>query len=371
MNLPSGCQEACPGCRYRELSAEESDRRKQAWVEACLAPLGVPVRPLRAPGLRSGYRRKVLLHAARREGGSWHFGLLRRTGFQRREAELVPIPDCPLHAPGVNELLMDLRTLLPAGIPLAFVQVSGPILTLVLKCAPNPAWRAWAAAQEAPLRRAGAESLQLNWNPVAGRRALSSRHQEPVFGPPFARDADGLRHGALSFRQQVAELENEALALAERFLAAAGVAQVVDLYSGTGASLRRWRALGWRAAGVELVGEACAAAEENAPGALVLKGRVEERVPQLTEFVAGDSFTLYTNPPRDGHAAPALAWIEAARPRRIAYLSCNPRSLARDLTALAAGYAIESVQPFDFFPGTDHVESLALLRAVDSAPSLG
>jgi tRNA/tmRNA/rRNA uracil-C5-methylase (TrmA/RlmC/RlmD family) len=256
---------------------------------------------------------------------------------------------------------MVLRTLLPAGLPLAFTQVSGAILTLVLKCRPDEAWRTWARSTEGALRAAGVESLQLNWNPAAGRRALSSRHQEVVFGPELVFDGE-LAHGAQSFRQQIPELENDALDLAEAFLAEAGLALAVDLYSGTGASLRRWLARGWETFGVELVGEACRAAAINAPGARVLKGKVELRLPQLEELVAERAFVLYTNPPRDGHAAPALAWITNARPARIAYLSCNPRSLARDLAALAPLYRVTAAQPFDFFPQTDHVETLALLE---------
>ena len=52
---------------------------------------------------------------------------------------------------------------------------------------------------------------------------------------------------------------------------------------------------------------------------------------------------------------------------RIAYLSCSPGSLARDLRALAgSGFRVERALPFDFFPGTDHVETLALLERLSN-----
>ena len=51
-------------------------------------------------------------------------------------------------------------------------------------------------------------------------------------------------------------------------------------------------------------------------------------------------------------------------PRTLLYLSCDPATLARDLGRLvgAGGYALESLQPLDFFANTSHVETLAVLR---------
>jgi hypothetical protein len=54
------------------------------------------------------------------------------------------------------------------------------------------------------------------------------------------------------------------------------------------------------------------------------------------------------------------------RPERLAYLSCSAGTLSRDLTALtAAGYTVEALIPYDFFPQTRHIEILALLHNGD------
>ncbi len=50
-----------------------------------------------------------------------------------------------------------------------------------------------------------------------------------------------------------------------------------------------------------------------------------------------------------------------ARAPRLVYLSCNPASLARDLKGLTSSYRIESLKMFDFFPHTEHTETLAVL----------
>ena len=69
------------------------------------------------------------------------------------------------------------------------------------------------------------------------------------------------------------------------------------------------------------------------------------------------------DPPRTGLPRGAAAALCALAPERIAYLSCDPATLARDLAALVAGgFALEAVEAFDLFPQTPHVEVLASLR---------
>lgn len=46
---------------------------------------------------------------------------------------------------------------------------------------------------------------------------------------------------------------------------------------------------------------------------------------------------------------------------KVFYISCNPATLARDLKTLCEVYNIDRVTPFDMFPQTRHVETLAVL----------
>ena len=74
---------------------------------------------------------------------------------------------------------------------------------------------------------------------------------------------------------------------------------------------------------------------------------------------------VVVDPPRAGLHPKACASLVAARPSRIAYLSCNVHSLVRDLRVLLSSfprYRLAFVQAFDMFPQTHHVEVLALLH---------
>ena len=71
---------------------------------------------------------------------------------------------------------------------------------------------------------------------------------------------------------------------------------------------------------------------------------------------------VVTNPPRTGMDERATAAIAAAAPARIAYLSCDPATLARDLTRLGDDYRISALRAFDLFPQTAHVETVTLLE---------
>ena len=71
---------------------------------------------------------------------------------------------------------------------------------------------------------------------------------------------------------------------------------------------------------------------------------------------------LVVDPPRPGLHPKALAGVIELNPPQLAYVSCNPESLARDLKALAPLYHIRSVQPVDLFPHTAHVETVCLME---------
>lgn len=95
----------------------------------------------------------------------------------------------------------------------------------------------------------------------------------------------------------------------------------------------------------------------------MIEGKVETHLPEVLAGLDGRSCTALIDPPRGGLADSALQTLgEVRKLRSLFYLSCSPESLARDLKCLtAAGWQIQKVMPFDFFPRTRHLETLVWL----------
>ncbi len=70
------------------------------------------------------------------------------------------------------------------------------------------------------------------------------------------------------------------------------------------------------------------------------------------------------DPPRAGCSDQVIQSLVSLKPKHIIYISCNPATLARDLKPFIqnSSYQLESVQLFDMFPQTSHIESVAILR---------
>ena len=71
---------------------------------------------------------------------------------------------------------------------------------------------------------------------------------------------------------------------------------------------------------------------------------------------------MVVDPPRPGLHPQALRNLLEMNPPRLAYISCNPESLARDLQSLVPFYRIRSAQPVDLFPHTAHVETVVFME---------
>lgn len=98
---------------------------------------------------------------------------------------------------------------------------------------------------------------------------------------------------------------------------------------------------------------------------------------QNAEFVYGDIENVLSgmadgmapvdliilDPPRTGLSPATLTAIAGLAPPEIIYISCNPATQARDVRFLGEqGYGLQSLQPLDMFPQTEHIETIAFLR---------
>ena len=138
---------------------------------------------------------------------------------------------------------------------------------------------------------------------------------------------------------------------------------IYDLYCGTGTITQLLAPIAEKVIGVDIVGEAIAAARENA----ALNGL------HNCEFIAGDVLKvldeiaekpdfIVLDPPRDGLNPKARGKILVYDIPRLLYISCKPTSLVRDLVEFyAAGYVVSRAVAVDMFPATGNVEVVCLL----------
>lgn len=145
-----------------------------------------------------------------------------------------------------------------------------------------------------------------------------------------------------------------------------GEETVFDLYCGIGtigifASPRIKKLYG-----IETIPQAIEDAKQNAKlnnieNAEFFVGDVEKTLP---EFIRERNITpdvVFVDPPRKGCDKTALETLMQIKPKRIAYVSCNPATLARDLKILEEVYDLKEVSICDMFPYTHHVESVVKL----------
>ena len=166
---------------------------------------------------------------------------------------------------------------------------------------------------------------------------------------------------------QVNPMQTEVLyRKAAEFAGLTGDETVVDLYCGTGTISLVLAGQARQVIGAEIVPSAIEDARENA----ARNGLAN------TEFICADAKeaaaelvrrgikpdVISVDPPRKGMAEEVIGHIVSMEPKKIVYVSCDPATLARDLSRFAAlGYQAEKAEAVDMFPRTHHVETVVLL----------
>jgi 23S rRNA (uracil1939-C5)-methyltransferase len=311
---------SCGGCAWQHVGYAAQLDAKAALLKDALRRIGglvlpseVHVEPSPSP---YGYRGRARLHVA---GG--------RVGFRRRRSRAIcATRRCPILLPALDGALHELADRAHAedgewelaGTPSGEVRVDPP-----------------GGGQGALELEIGSDRLRFSSGVfVQSNTLLLPRLVEVVL--------EAVGQGEVAF-ELYAGAGTFTLGLARRF----GRVVAVEGQAAAAQDLRRnLEAHGLGGAGVEVV---------EAPVERALAGT---KLPEHADLALLD-------PPRTGLPPDGVELLAGRAPRRIAFLSCDPATLARDLSRLCTGgYRLEAIRGFDLFPQTPHVEALAILARV-------
>ena len=147
------------------------------------------------------------------------------------------------------------------------------------------------------------------------------------------------------------------------------VKYLIDAYCGSGLFTITLSSLFLSSMGIDIAGASIVSAKENAAANKVSNASfMTADASELFKHVTypPENTVVIIDPPRKGCDDVFLQQLLEFGPRRVVYVSCNVHTQARDVGALVEGvrdcrYEIDSLQGFDFFPQTGHVEGVAVL----------
>jgi 23S rRNA (uracil1939-C5)-methyltransferase len=348
---------ACGGCALQQWDHAPYLAWKVERVRQALQRVGLDADVGLAFAAGPGERRRLALHA-RRDGRTV------RLGFKaRRSWRLEPIETCVIARRALVEALPALTRLAgpflasPRSAPTLHVTETDTGLDIDITGVERPG--------------PSADSLA-----IAGRIAAEADFARVTMAGEmvFQARAPRVRLGAASvalpagaFLQAVAEAETAMAGILVE--AARGARSIADLFCGVGTFAFRLAAVAPVVAADAHAPaiQALRSAMATAPGLKAITATVRDldRRPLLAADLARIDFAVF-DPPRAGAPAQAAELAKSAVPR-VAAVSCNPATFARDARTLVdGGYRLARVQVVDQFLWSSHIELVALFSRTPS-----
>jgi 23S rRNA (uracil1939-C5)-methyltransferase len=335
---PHYTRDHCGGCQLQHIQYESQLSAKQRMITDAMQRIGmrqIDALPIRESEHAWRYRTKLTL-ALRRRGEHWIAGM----HAYDDPAHVFSLSQCPItddRVMAVWQEVMDAARFLPKDPDLRGSvrwTTDGAIFVLM-------GGRNWTQHgrffAEVPTLSA------LYWEPFqCPRRLLEDRRTTSSPGASFAQINPSV---AAELRHYVVDR-----------VTSHTPTKVVDAYAGSGDLAVDLTRQHIKVTTIELDADAVAWSRERLPEhATTVHARVEEALPK---HLPADVIVL--NPPRTGLHADVPAALSDAKPRAVIYVSCDPATLARDVSRLT-GYRLASIMAFDMFPQTSHVETVCEL----------
>ncbi len=374
-------EDVCGGCTWQHLSYEAQLEAKRANVVAALAHTArfdAPaaeelVRPCLPSKRQWGYRNKIELGVARENG---EFLL----GFHREGSHDIITPaSCPLAHDAIAKAPKSLRGALrfaqgSQDLGIFRVGVRHSLRTRDLEVALWTSPGAFPRAHVAKTVRSAIKATSIvrvladpgKARKIKGVETLEGKGcwAEELAGASFLTSAPSFFQVNTAQAEKLVAEVVEALGGRMEQDGSEGLdgLLVADLYSGGGTFSVPLARAGADVIAIEAAGSSVRDlrrnAEMNGEDIEVVGGDAARELPEL-----GGLDALVVDPPRAGLADGVVESIAAAGPERVAYVSCNPATWARDAARFEEhGYRLSRVQPVDLFPQTHHVEVASLFE---------
>ena len=369
----------CGGCQFRHMTYAEELRAKRQRIADALERVGhvkLELPPVLGAENPDRYRNKVQFPVAEGRRG------LSVGWYRPRSHDVLDAPDCLLQPRTVTRLRDAFKGWMEDHHVPAYDEGTGRGLIRHLYVRTNSRGQSLvcvvANGERLPHSDALIDALHRAEPSLVGVVLnVNTRDTNVILGGRYTtlRGQDWLEESlcGLTFRLsvpsffQVNRAQTEVLyRIALDFAQLTGTETVLDLYCGIGTiSLALARQAG-RVVGAEIVPQAVDDARENA----------RRNGVKNAEFFCGDTGStarwlagegvrpqvICVDPPRKGLAPEVPAILAGMRPERIVYISCDPATLARDVSRLAElGYRAVDARGADLFPRTAHVETCVLL----------
>ncbi|MBL8818235.1 MAG: methyltransferase domain-containing protein [Planctomyces sp.] len=303
-----------------------------------------------------------------------------RFGFLDTEQRIVPVEDCPLHHPAINELVRWLPEIVDQCrlTPYSMTSDRGELKFVVITYSPT---HQQMMVQLVLRSQEAVERLKKMWrtsDELRQRVTVFSANVQPVRSStiqglleiPISEQTEiAVRYGTTEIFYRPLSFIQTNYQIAEQLYQASANAvhenreSILDLYCGTGAFSLTAACAETKVSGFDSASESidCANKAAQARSMPDAKFFTASQIPRATLQDEGYG-TIICNPPRRGLDIEIRELLKDVSARQLVYSSCNPETLQRDVRELAANWQLRTVQTFDMFPFTPHQEVLALLN---------
>ncbi len=323
----------CGGCTYLNLNYEDELNLKEQVLRDLFAhhQLNIPIHQVTPSPRHQSYRNKLVPQIKKRINGDIHFGM---APFGKKQ--VVEISECPITLPIISDQIPKIHQELLQKDLTKIKRAS-----LVLRSDGEKFHCGWWG--KGSLKRTPPEYFQYHWKDKVIYYSLDTFFQANFF----------ILESLIQNLQTYLGIDDQT--------------HFYDLYGGVGLFAYTLGANAKHVTLIELEGASTQLAKYNkemnqADHVEIICKPMEQMIPFPESPIPNGKQIAMIDPPRAGLSPTVIDYLSTCPFTKLAYLSCNPETQVRDLKHfIQLGWTVDHITPYDFFPRSYHIESLAIL----------